>query len=89
MLNDKKSRLVFDAKMTRKLLKMNGQIKYCPFCGAAINAGCGCHKNFLIDIKKKRDTENESVFIFENNASFQADYEELIEASKANDVEEE
>ena len=34
----KKSQLVFDMKATRKLLKMNSEIKYCPYCGAKMDA---------------------------------------------------
>ena len=29
----KKSQLIFDMKLVRKLLKMNGEVRFCPFCG--------------------------------------------------------
>ena len=29
---NKKSKLCFDAKIVRRLLKMNGEIRYCPYC---------------------------------------------------------
>lgn len=79
----KKSQLVFDMKLVRKLLKMNGEIKFCPFCGKSVNYGCECHKNIVIDVKPKRDTENETIAVFQNNPEFQADYNQMIEEAKA------
>ena len=79
----KKSQLVFDMKLVRKLLKMNGEIKFCPFCGKPVEEGCGCHKNIVIDVKPKRDTENETIAVFQNNFAFQADYNQMIEEAKA------
>jgi hypothetical protein len=79
----KKSQLVFDMKLVRKLLKMNGEIKFCPFCGKSVDEGCGCHKNIVIDVKPKRETENETIAVFQNNAAFQADYNQMIEETKA------
>ena len=52
----KKSQLVFDMKLVRKLLKMNGEIKFCPFCGKSVDEDCECHKNIVIDVKPKRET---------------------------------
>ena len=83
MNKTKKSQLVFDMKLVRKLLKMNGEIKFCQFCGKPIAEGCDCHKNIIIDVKPKRDAENETIAVFDNNAEFQADYNQLIEEIKA------
>lgn len=87
MENKKTSQLVFDARVARKLLKKNGQIRFCPFCGKAIDEGCSCSKNFVIDIKKKRLTENESIFVFDNNEQFKADYEVVSTELKKKDSE--
>ena len=83
MNKTKKSQLVFDMKLVRKLLKMNGEIKFCPFCGKSVDDNCECHKNLVIDVKHKRETENETIAVFQNNASFQVDYNQLIEEVKA------
>ena len=84
----KKSQLVFDPKLGRRLLKMNGEIKFCSFCGVSVDAGCDCHRNLVIDIKPYRGDDNaivsdRSVLVFDNNANFQADYNKLIEEAKA------
>ena len=82
----KKSQLVFDPKIGRKLLKMNGEIKFCPFCGKGINENCGCHLNIVVDIKPYRENDvmtDRSVLVFDNNAAFQADYAQLVEEAKA------
>jgi hypothetical protein len=84
----KKSQLVFDMKLVRKLLKMNGEIKFCPFCGKPVEEDCECHKNIVIDVKPKRDTENETIAVFQNNAAFQADYNQMIEDARAKREEE-
>lgn len=83
----KKSQLVFEPKLSRRLLKMNGEIKFCPFCGKGIEEGCTCHKNVVVDIKPYRGEDNviisdRSVLVFDNNATFQADYNKLIEDTK-------
>lgn len=83
MNKTKKSQLVFDMKMVRKLLKMNGEIKFCPFCGKSVDEDCACHKNIVIDVKPKRETENETIAVFQNNTTFQADYNQIIEEAKA------
>ena len=90
----KKSQLVFDPKMARKLLKLNGEAKFCPFCAALLSDGCECHKNLVIDIKPYRNEDNimisdRSVLVFDNNASFQADYNQMIEEAKAKKAAEE
>ena len=82
-IKTKKSQLVFDMKIVRKLLKMNGEIRFCPFCGTSVDDGCECHKNIVIDVKPKRETENETIAVFQNNSSFQADYNNMIEEAKA------
>jgi histidinol phosphatase-like enzyme len=84
----KKSQLVFEPKMARRLLKMNNEIRFCPFCGKSIAENCECHKNLVIDIKPYRGednvvTQDRSVLVFDNNSSFQADYNQMIEDAKA------
>lgn len=84
----KKSQLVFDMKTTRRLLKLNDEIKYCPFCGKAMADKCGCHKNIIIDVKPYRNEagvieQDRSVMVFENNEAFQADFNQMIEEAKA------
>ena len=49
-IKNKKSQLCFDAKIARKLLKMNDEPKFCPYCGVSLAEGCECHKNIVIDI---------------------------------------
>ena len=84
----KKSQLCFDPKMARRLLKLNGEVKFCPFCATPISDGCECHKNLVIDIKPYRNEDNvivsdRSVLVFDNNVTFQADYNQMIEEAKA------
>lgn len=84
----KKSQLVFDPKMARRLLKLNGEVKFCPFCATPISEGCDCHKNIVVDIKPYRNENNvivpdRSVLVFENNSAFQTDYNQMIEEAKA------
>lgn len=84
----KKSQLVFDPKMARRLLKLNDEIKFCPFCATPISEGCECHKNFVIDIKPYRNEDgiivaDRSVLVFNNNIAFQVDYNQMIEEAKA------
>lgn len=82
----KKSQLVFDPKLGRKLLKMNGEIRFCPFCGRGIEENCECHKNIVIDTKPYRENgvmTDRSVLVFDNNSAFQADYNQMIEEAKA------
>jgi histidinol phosphatase-like enzyme len=87
-MENKKSRLIFDPKIVRKLLKMNGEIKYCQYCGAKIEDNCECHKNIIIDIKPYRNENGElesdrSVMVFQNNEVFQSDLNQLIDEIKA------
>lgn len=84
----KKSQLCFDPKIGRKLLKMNGEIKFCPYCATPMSEGCECHKNLVVDIKPYRNEDNvivpdRSVLVFENNSAFQADYNQMIEEARA------
>lgn len=84
----KKSQLVFDMKTTRKLLKMNDEIKFCPFCGKLMAENCECHKNIIIDVKPYRNEEgviesDRSVMVFDNNYSFKTDFNQIIEEVKA------
>lgn len=84
----KKSQLVFDPKMARRLLKLNGEVKFCPYCATPISEGCDCHKNIVVDIKPYRNEDNvivpdRSVLVFENNSAFQIDYNQMIEEAKA------
>lgn len=83
MENNKKSKLIFDPRITRKLLKMNGEIKFCPFCGVKIEDGCECHKNIVIDTKPLRGSEEASIVVFDNNKSFQIDLARIIDEIKA------
>jgi hypothetical protein len=84
----KKSQLVFDPKMARRLLKLNDEVKFCPFCATPMSEGCDCHKNIVVDIKPYRNENNvivpdRSVLVFENNSAFQTDYNQMIEEAKA------
>jgi hypothetical protein len=84
----KKSQLVFDPKMARRLLKLNGEVKFCPYCATPLSEGCECHKNLVIDIKPYRNEDNvvvsdRSVLVFDNNPTFQTDYNQMIEEAKA------
>lgn len=79
---NKKSKLIFDMKAVRKLLKMNGELKYCPYCGKELTAKCECHKNIVIDVKPMRGTDNATVAVFANNESFQTDFAEVMEEMK-------
>lgn len=75
---NKKSKLIFDMRIVRKLLKMNGEPKFCPYCGVSLDNGCDCHKNMIIDVKKMRDTNNETIAVFANTASFKNDFDAIM-----------
>jgi hypothetical protein len=84
----KKSQLVFDMKTTRRLLKMNDEIRFCPFCGKSMAENCECHKNIIIDVKPYRNEEgiielDRSVMVFDNNDNFKVDFNHMIEEVKA------
>lgn len=83
MENNKKSKLIFDMKIVRKLLKMNGEIKFCPYCGTPLSEQCDCHKNLIIDVKPLRGSEEASIAVFDNNESFKADFDQIMEEIKA------
>lgn len=81
---NKASKLVFDPRVTRKLLKMNGELKYCPYCGKALAEKCECHKNIVVDVKPLRGSiGNETIAVFANSESFQKDFTEIMEEMKA------
>ena len=87
-MENKKSKLCFDAKIVRKLLKMNDEIKYCPYCGKDMTEKCSCHKNMIIDIKPYRGEsgtfeQDRSVFVFDNNEAFQNDLTQIIDDMKS------
>ena len=69
-MENKTSKLIFDMKVVRKLLKMNGEPKFCPYCGEALANKCECHKNIVIDVKPLRGSEDASIAVFLNNESF-------------------
>ena len=88
MNTNKKTQLVWDPKITRKLLKLNDEFRFCPFCGAPIEENCECHKNFIVDYKPYKNSDgtvepNRSVAVFHNNKKFQEDNSKLIEEIKA------
>ena len=77
------SRLVCDARIARKLLKLNGELKYCPYCGEALTKNCTCHKNIMVDTKPNKSNPEKSVFIFLNLETFKADLEEVTAEIKS------
>ncbi len=79
----KTSKLIFDMKLTRKLLKMNGEPRFCPYCGKTLAEKCECHKNMIIDVKPLRGSDEASIAIFANNESFQKDLDALMTEIKA------
>lgn len=88
MKTNKKTQLVWDPKITRKLLKLNEEFRFCPFCGKPMEENCECHKNFIVDYKPYKSSEgviepNRSVAVFQNNKKFQEDNAKLIEEMKA------
>ena len=82
-IKNKKSQLVFDPKVARKLLKMNEEPKFCPYCAKALSEGCECHKNIVIDIKANRENTEKSIFVFDNNLAFQSDFNAVMDELKA------
>ena len=81
---NKTSKLVFDPRVTRKLLKLNGELKYCPYCGVALSEKCGCHKNIVIDVKPLRGSVgNETIAVFANSDAFQKDFTAVMDEIKA------
>lgn len=78
-MENKKSKLIFDPRITRKLLKMNGEPKFCPYCGKSLAEKCECHKNIIIDVKPLRGSEEASIAVFDNNDSFQADLTQIMD----------
>ena len=84
---NKKTQLVWDPKIVRKLLKLNDEFRYCPACGRPLDEDCECHKNFIVDYKPYKSSDgvvepNRSVAVFQNNTKFQEDNAKLIEEMK-------
>lgn len=79
---NKKSQLVFEPRVARALLKMNGEWKFCPFCGTLLKDGCECHKNFVTDTKPLRGSTDASIFVFDNNKKFREDFEQKMDELK-------
>ena len=85
----RKSRLVFDMRMVRALLKRNPDMpaKYCRYCGELLSSGCGCVQPLeIIDVKKARDTENGTIAVFANSPEFKIAFAEIIEEFKIKDA---
>ena len=82
-METKKSKLIFDPRIVRKLLKMNGEVKFCPYCGKSVDDNCDCHKNIVIDVKPLRGSEEASIVVFDNNEAFQADLTQIMDEIKA------
>ena len=80
---NKKSKLVFDMKLVRKLLKMNGELKFCPYCGKELTEGCVCHKNIITDVKPMRGSEDATIAVFDNNESFKEDFTHIMDDIKS------
>ena len=80
---NKKSKLIFDPRVTRKLLKMNGELKFCPYCGKELLENCACHKNIVVDVKPMRGAEDITIAVFANNEAFQADLTQIMDEIKA------
>ena len=88
MKTNKKTQLVWDPKIVRKLLKLNDEFRFCPSCGKSIDENCPCHKNFIVDYKPYKNSDgivepNRSVAVFHNNKNFQEDNARLIDEIKA------
>ena len=73
-------------RIARKLLKLNGEPKFCPYCGNPLSAKCQCHKNMIIDVKKARGTEDATIAVFANSETFQSDLTQVIEELKQRDL---
>lgn len=81
-MENKTSKLIFDMKVARKLLKMNGELKYCPYCGKSLTDGCECNKNIIVDVKPLRNGNGETIAVFDNNESFKKAHAKVIEELK-------
>ena len=62
---------------------MNGEVKFCPYCGKSVDDNCECHKNIVIDVKPLRGSEEASIVVFDNNEAFQADLTQIMDEIKA------
>lgn len=80
MENNKKSKLIFDMRIARRLLKRNPTIeeKYCRYCGKLLTENCECVQPFtVIDVKPLRGHPGSTVAIFEDTPEFRVALEEV------------
>mgnify|MGYP003295821132 CR=1 FL=1 len=73
-MENKKSQLVWDMKIVRRLLKKNPtmEAKYCRYCGKPLAEECECKQPFtIVDVKPMRDKPDSTVAIFENTPELQ------------------
>ena len=87
-MENKKSKLVFDPRITRAILKKNPTepAKFCRYCGKSLDEGCGCPEFYtVVDVKKLRGSVDGSIHIFENTPGFQKVYEEVYAELKERD----
>lgn len=93
MKNEIKSKLVFDMRIVRSLLKRNNVLtpKYCRYCGLRIEDGCDCKQpNEIIDVKPLRGNPDATVAVFADTPSFRDDYDEVyVEIKERDNVAEE
>ena len=88
MKNETKSKLVFDMRIVRNLLKRNNILtpKYCRYCGTSIEDGCDCKQpNEVIDVKPLRSNPDATVAVFADTQSFRDDYNEVYAEIKDRD----
>lgn len=88
MNNETKSKLVFDMRIVRNLLKRNNALtsKYCRYCGVPIEDGCDCKQpNEVIDVKPLRGNPDATVAVFADTPSFRDDYNEIYAEIKERD----
>ena len=86
---NKESKLCFDAKIVRKILKRNPDTKekYCRYCGKPLTDKCGCQQPFtIIDIKPLRDNPEKTVFVFANTEAFRTVFNEVMLEAKEKSI---
>lgn len=84
--NNKKSKLIFDMRITRKLLKKNPtqEAKYCRYCGKLLSEHCGCQQPVeVVDVKPLRDHPESTIAVFENTEWFQKAFDEIMSELKS------
>ena len=87
-MENKKSKLVFDPRITRAILKKNPTepAKFCRYCGKPLTEGCDCPEVYtIVDVKKLRGSVDGSIHIFENTPGFQKIYDEIYAELKERD----